>query len=218
MKFKAFLKREAFNWLFIAMPFIYLHLAYDQLPDFRPFQMEKEQLMYQYILFMMGVSILWYIILLVRPSIVPRTAFHEHLKSYHRMRTLMLGFVSLLSMTFISEKIGIPFNWSKIGFILSMVFVAAVGNLYPTIRFNYMIGIKNSWTLSNEMIWKKTHIFAGKVAFWGGLLGALYGILFDVHPVPCMPAIYVGYVFSLLLIPRVYSYWLFLQLHARDHQ
>jgi uncharacterized membrane protein len=218
MKFKAFLKREAVNWLFILMPFIYILLVYDQLPSFRPFHLEKEQHMYQYILFMMGVSIFWYIILLVRPSIVPKTAFHDNLKSYHRMRTLLLGFISLLSMTFISEKIGIPFNWSKIGFILAMVFVAAVGNLYPTIRFNYMIGIKNSWTLSNELIWKKTHSLAGKVAFWGGLIGALYGILFDVNPVPYMPVIYVGYVFALLLIPKVYSYWLFRQLQARDQQ
>ena len=218
MKFKAFLKREAVNWLFILMPLIYILMVYDKLPSFRPFHFEREQIMYQYILFMMGVSILWYIILLVRPSIVPRTAFHENLKSYHRMRTLMLGFISLLSMTFISEKVGISFNWSKISFILAMVFVAAVGNLYPTIRYNYMIGIKNSWTLSNELIWKKTHSFAGKLTFWGGLLGALYGILFNVTRAPYMPVIYVGYVFALMFIPKVYSYWLFRRLHARDQQ
>jgi len=200
------------------MPPIYILLVYDKLPSFRPFHFEREQIMYQYILFMMGVSILWYIILLVRPSIVPRTAFHENLKSYHRMRTLMLGFISLLSMTFISEKVGISFNWSKISFILAMVFVAAVGNLYPTIRYNYMIGIKNSWTLSNEFIWRKTHSFAGKLTFWGGLLGALYGILFNVTRAPYMPVVYVGYVFALMFIPRAYSYWLFRQLHARDQQ
>jgi uncharacterized membrane protein len=216
MKNRAFLKREAVNWLFIVMPFIYILLVYDRLPDFRPFRFEKEQIMYQYILFMMGVGVVWYIILLVRPSVVPRTPFHNHLKSYHRIRTIMLGFISLLSMTFISEKTGIPFNWSKIGIILSMVFIMVIGNLYPTIRYNYMIGIKNSWTRSSDVIWKKTHSFAGKVTFWGGLIGALYGIIFDVNPVPYMPVIYVGYVFILILIPKVYSYLLYRKLHAQD--
>ena len=116
MKFKEFIKREVINWVLILMPFIYIILVYDKLPGFAPFQIDREQAMYQYILFLMGVSIFWYILLLVRPSIVPKTAFHENLNSYHRLRTLMLGFISLLSMTFISEKIGIPFNWSRIGF------------------------------------------------------------------------------------------------------
>ncbi|MEN8201774.1 MAG: SdpI family protein [Bacteroidota bacterium] len=209
MKRKIFLKREAINWIFILMPFVYVLLVYDKLPRFAPFQINSEQRIYQLLLFVMGVAIFWYVFLLVKPSIVPKTAYHENLKSYHRLRTLMLGFLSLLSLTFISEKIGILFNWSKIGFILAMVFIMAIGNLYPTIRFNYFIGIKNSWTRSNELIWKKTHRFAGKVFVWGGLLGALYGILFDVNPVPYMPVIMVGYVYTLVFMPHVFAYWLF---------
>jgi len=166
----------------------------------------------------MGVAIIWYIILLIKPSLVPKTAFHRNLKSYHRIRTLMLGFASFLSMTFISEKIGLLFNWSKIGFILAMVFIVAIGNLYPTIRHNYLIGIKNSWTQSNKIIWKKTHNFAGKVFFWGGMIGALYGILFNVNPVPYMPIILIVYVLILLFVPKVYSYWLFRRIHSHDPQ
>jgi len=217
MRIKEILKREAINWLFILMPFIYIFLVYDKLPRFAPFQLNREQTIYYLILFVMGVAIFWYIILLIRPSLVPKTAFHDNLKSYHRIRTLMLGYTSLLSMTFISQKIGIPFNWSKIGFILAQVFIMAIGNLYPTIRYNYMIGIKNSWTQSSEIIWKKTHSFAGKVFFWGGLIGAGYGILFNVYPVPYMPVIYVGYVFTLAFIPKVYSFWLYRQMHSHNH-
>jgi uncharacterized membrane protein len=117
-------------------------------------------------------------------------------------------------MTFISEKIGIAFNWSKIGFILAMVFMMTVGNIYPTIRFNYFIGIKTSWTLSNEHIWKKTHQFAGKVYFYGGLVGALYGIFFNVNPVPYMPVILVGYVFGLQFITKFYSYLIYRQIQS----
>lgn len=218
MKYKEFLKREAINWLFILMPFIYIFLVYDKLPRFAPFQMNSEQTIYYQIIFVMGLSIIVYFIFLVKPAIVPKTAFHENLKSYHRVRTLMLGFTSLLSLIFISQKIGIPFNWAKIGLILSMVYITVIGNLYPTLKHKYLIGIKNSWTQSSDLIWKKTHSFAGKVFFWGGLIGVLYGILFDVSPVPYMPVIYVGYVFILVFIPKVYSYFLFRKMQSHAHQ
>lgn len=218
MKNKEFLKREAINWLFILMPFIYIFLVHEKLPRFAPFQMNSEQIIYYQIIFVMGVSIFWYVILLVKPAVVPRTSFHENLKSYHRIRTIVLGFTSLLSLIFISQKIGMPFNWSKIAIIMSMVYITVIGNLYPTLKHKYLIGIKNSWTQSNELIWKKTHSFAGKVFFWGGLIGALYGILFDVNPVPYMPVIIVGYVFILVFIPNVYSYWLFRKIHSHAQQ
>ncbi len=214
MKYLKFIKREAINWLLILLPFIYILLVYDRLPRFAPFQADSEQRIYQLLLFTMGFCILTYIVLLVKPSIVPKTAFHDNLKSLHRIRTLMVVFLSFLSLTYISQGIGIPFNWSKTGFIIAMVFMAVFGNLYPTIRYNYIIGIKNPWTQSNEHIWKKTHRFAGKVFFFGGLIGALYGILFDVNPVPYMPVIWVGYTFTLLFIPNLYSYLLYRQFQS----
>ena len=218
MKYEEFLKREAINWLFILMPFIYIMLVYDKLPRFAPLQMNSEQTIYHKIILLMGLSILWYFIFLVKPAIVPKTAFHENLKSYHRIRTLFLGFFSLSSMIFISEKIGIPFNWSKIAFILSMVFITVIGNLYPTLKNKYLIGIKNSWTRSSELIWKKTHSFAGKVFFWGGLIGVLYGVLFDVSlMVSNMTSIYIVYIFILQLTPTVYSYLLFRKIKSHTH-
>jgi uncharacterized membrane protein len=209
MKNAEFLKREAINWIFILLPFIYIFIVHDKLPRFAPFTLNADQGLYQVILFVMGISVFWYLVLLFKPSLVPKTAYNDNLKNFHRIRTIMLGFTSLLSLTFISQKIGIPFNWSKIGFSLGMVYLIAIGNLYPTIRYNYFIGIKNSWTLSNELIWKKTHSFAGKVFFWGGLIGAIYGISFNVNSIKIMPLIYVGYVFVLVSAPKLYSYLLY---------
>ena len=94
--------------------------------------------------------------------------------------------------------------------------MAVFGNLYPNIGYNYIIGIKNPWTQSNEHIWKKTHRFAGKIFFFGGLIGALYGIFFNVNSVPYMPIIYVGYTFTLLFISHLYSYLLYRQLQSQN--
>jgi uncharacterized membrane protein len=216
MKNAEFIKREAINLLFMLLPFVYIFVVYDKLPRFAPFQINHEQTLYQAVLFIMGVALFWYVVFLLKPNMVPKTEFQNNLKNFHRIKTLMLGFTSLLCLTFISQKIGIPFNWSKVGFILGMVYISAIGNLYPTIRHNFIFGIKNSWTQSNDIIWKKTHRFAGKVLFWGGLTGALYGILFDVNPVPFMPVIYVGYIFALGIAPKIYSYLLYKKLQSQN--
>lgn len=99
-----------------------------------------------------------------------------------------------------------------------MMFITVMGNLYPTIKYNYFIGIKNAWTLSNELIWNRIHRFAGKVFFWGGLTGVLYGIFFNVNLVPYMPVVMVGYVFGLVLTPHIYAYILHrkLQFHHEE--
>ena len=215
MKTVSFIKREAINWILILLPIVYLLFVYEKLPRFAPVPLDGEQSIFYVLIFNMGVSFLVYVKLLIKPAIVPKTTFHRNLKSLHRFKTLILSFISLLSLTYISEKIGIPFNWSKIGFIAAMTFITVMGNLYPTIKHNYFIGIKNSWTLSNELIWNKTHRFAGKIFFWGGLTGALYGIFFNVNIVPYMPVVMVVYVFSLVLIPHIYAYILYrkLQFH-----
>jgi uncharacterized membrane protein len=211
MKNLEFIKREAINWIFILLPFIYMFLVHDKLPRFAPFQSQSDQDIFKIVLINMGVVTIWYFVYLIKPSIVPQTPYNENLKSYHRMRTIILGFISLITLAMISQKIGIHFNWVKVGFILSMVYLAAIGNLYPTIRHNFFIGIRNSWTQNNEHVWKKTHSFAGKVYFWGGLAGALYGIIFNVTPVPYWPVIFVSYVFFLLLVPQIYSYLIYRQ-------
>lgn len=161
MKISEFIKKEALNWLFILLSFLYIIIVYDKMPRFTLSQIN----IYYGLLFVMGNFVIWYIITLIKPSTVPKTAYHDHLKSFYRLKTIIFAFLSLLSMTFISEAIRISLNWSKIGFILAGVFMAAIGNFYPTIRYNYFIGIRNSCTRSSELIWNKTHQFAGKIFF-----------------------------------------------------
>jgi len=160
----------------------------------------------------MGIISVWYVILSLRPGMVPLQDGNHQLQSYRRIITLMLAFGSLLSMTFISEKIGIRLNWEKAAYILAFAYIMVIGNLYPTLRHQFLIGIKNPWTLSDDTIWRKTHHFAGKFYFFVGLAGIIYGILFDTNPVPYMPLILVVFVFSLKYVPMAYSYFLYRQI------
>lgn len=206
MKNTSLIIRETFNWLFISLPFIYILVVQEKLPEFEPFSANTDQRTYQLVLFVMGITIFWYVVFLIKPTVIPKMKFSNHFKSFHKMKSLLVIFSSLLCITFISDKAGIAFNWAKIGLILSFAFVMVAGNLYPTLRNKYLIGVKNSWTQNDDQIWRKTHQFAGKVYFYGGIVGVLYGIFFNPTPVPYMPLILVSYMFILYLIPNIYSF------------
>ncbi|GAA5356172.1 SdpI family protein [Streptococcus uberis] len=79
-----------------------------------------------------------------------------------------------------------------------------LGNYLPKIRQNYTVGIKIPWTLNNEMNWNKTHRLAGKIWVTGGILFLLMGMLGITNPIPVF-----GLLIILILIPMVYSYWLY---------
>lgn len=211
MKILEFIKREALNWLLILLPFIYLIIVFDKMP---PFTLSHLNI-YWILFFIMGTGVFWYVKLLVQPYIVPRTSIHDNLKSVYRMKTIMLAYLSTLSLAFISKNAGISFNSDKLLFLVAMAFWIFLGNLYPTIRYNYFIGIRNSWTLSNEAIWKKTHLFAGRFYFWIGLAGAILEILINI-PKQSMSYIILFGILTGFGLVRLYSYLLYRKIQLQN--
>ncbi len=84
-----------------------------------------------------------------------------------------------------------------------------MGNYLPKVKQNSTLGIKISWTLNNEENWNKTHRFAGKVWFVGGLIVLLCIFL----PLTAMAWALVSVTVAMVLIPIVYSYRIY-----RQHQ
>ena len=85
------------------------------------------------------------------------------------------------------------------------VLFMCLGNVMPKLTRNHTLGIKVYWTLGNEENWNKTHRFAGKVWFFGGL-GLLATMLLPKGlAIPVMIVLLVALVAG----PMVYSYWLY---------
>lgn len=59
-----------------------------------------------------------------------------------------------------------------LGIALGLLFVV-LGNYMPKVPQNWFLGIRTPWTISSEVIWKKTHIL-------GGWLFTLAGLLFVI--------------------------------------
>ncbi len=88
--------------------------------------------------------------------------------------------------------------------LLGIMFVF-IGNYLPKIKQNRTLGIKVSWTLSNEENWNKTHRLGGKVWVVGGLV-----MLFSMFlPRAAMMLVAACVIIAVTTIPIMYSYCIY---------
>lgn len=81
--------------------------------------------------------------------------------------------------------------------------VSICGNIMPRVRPNYMIGIRNPWTLHDETIWRKTHRIGGWVWFWGGILLCVMSFW------PIEFLFFNVWIITIIIVPNLYSYLLY---------
>lgn len=82
------------------------------------------------------------------------------------------------------------------------ILFALMGNYMPKIKQNSTLGIKITWTLQNEENWVKTHRFAGKVWFVGGLLMIAATFLPGNWCLYILPVFFI----PMMALPVLYSY------------
>ena len=111
--------------------------------------------------------------------------------------TILLSYLFLLTILYnLGHFTGIN-NW---GIPATGIFFILFGNALNRIRFNYFIGIRTPWTLSNEEVWRRTHRFSGPVFIIAGLLMML-SVAFK-NPFWVILAAFI----TIVLIPTGYSY------------
>lgn len=73
--------------------------------------------------------------------------------------------------------------WAALGHAMNMgratlgglcLLVVLLGNLMGKVRRNFYIGVRTPWTLANERVWNRTHLFAAKTFVAAGLLGMCF--------------------------------------------
>lgn len=107
--------------------------------------------------------------------------------------------VLVISSVFIA--MGYNLNITVIVKALVGIILVIAGNYMPKTKQNYTIGIRTPWTLDNEIIWDKTHRFAGKAFMFAGLLCFL-SINKNLN--------FLTYIlFIILLLPSAYSFYLY---------
>lgn len=129
---------------------------------------------------------------------------------YGMFRWMMSVFMLIIGMFLVMYNLGYHLNVKMFTSPMVGLLFMIMGNFMGKIRFNYTMGIRTPWTLSNETVWHKTHRMAGPVWMVAGVVMILGAFLPGSWSMPLT----LTSVAVVVLIPTVYSYWLHRQLKA----
>lgn len=203
------LKKELPLWIIVAIPFIYLAYVWNDLPEKVPMHWnikgeidrwgERQELL----LIPFVLPLLVYVVFLIVPLIDPKKQLDKMGSKYYNFKFVLTLFVSIIALFVIYTAKTQTFSNPNYIFIFMGFLFAVIGNFFKTIRSNYFIGIRTPWTLENKIVWKDTHLLAGKLWFVGGLLIIFCSLLFDKS---LASTIFITITITIAVIPIVFSY------------
>ena len=198
------IRRELFLIVLTIIPIIYLLINWSSLPDQVPihFDLGGDPNGYGSKLIYIFLPIGVYLLMLVLPYIDPRKSNYEIFGStYFKLRVILSLFFGIIDTIVVYNTLhGID----KMGLLLPIsVFLlfTLLGNYMGNFRPNYFVGIKVPWTLNNDVVWTRTHKMAGKLWFWGGLIG-----IASLFFVKNFALVMVPIIIFIVVVPIVYSY------------
>lgn len=204
----------------VLTPFVYLAVIWSRLPERVPVhwnasgEIDRWGNKLTLIVMLFLLPVLTYVILSAVSKIDPKKRMSLMGGKLYQLKFIMVLFMSLLALFIIystkSQTISSP---SFVFAILGGLFMV-LGNYFKVIKPNYFIGIKTPWTLENDEIWKKTHIFAGKLWFIGGLLIILGSLIFESS---FFVKIFLTIVFCITIVPICYSYLKYKNLKNKEN-
>ncbi len=151
-----------------------------------------------------GMAVVVWLFLLVVPVIDPRRRnYPDFLPFYRSLRLLIVLVIAFMFFWSMWRNLGhSAANPGDMAVVVVGLLFMFIGNSLGRVRFNYFVGVRTAWTLSNEEVWRRTHRFAGPVFMLAGLVPV--ALLF-FWPEGARVALLICIVAAVLLT-TVYSY------------
>lgn len=203
--------REMGLFILHTLPFIYLYLVYDKLPEMVPTHFNMDGVADDFsnrstlIWILLALNGLGYLLFLIIPKIDPKKFATTHEKIYTRIRIGISVLLVSLSGLMVYMANGDPLKGILILAIIFSGLCIFLGNYLQAVKPNYFIGIRTPWTLSSETVWRKSHLVTGRIMFFGGLLSLpiLFFIPLNYSPFPpvivLIAASLIGVVYSFVM-------------------
>ncbi len=151
-----------------------------------------------------GLILIVWLVLSILPAISPKRASLDRSGPAYGMVSLaILLFILMVHGVILATALGIHFELMRVmhgG--LGLLFLI-IGNFLPKMRYNYFMGIRTPWTLSDERVWDKTHRAAGLWFMLGGLAVIVSAF---VAPAPVSLGVMFAGILVPVLVSLVYSY------------
>lgn len=176
------LKSEIPVLIVVMLPFLYLGIIWNALPDTIPTHWDlygkidgyNKKATLLWIPFLL--PLLTYLIFLIAPVIDPKKRLQNMGDKLTKLKFAITFIMSLLALFIIHASKEQKLSPNLIPILIGTLF-AVSGNFFPTLKPNYFIGIRIPWTLNNENNWKLTHRFAGKLWLIGGISIIIYSLI-----------------------------------------
>lgn len=212
------LKKEIPFILIALLPFFYLYYIWNSLPIRVPmhYNMSGEIDRYgdksELILLISILSGVGYFMFLIITKIDPKQKLQSMGRKLESLRLVISLFMTLLALIILNSSIKQQLNPNFLFVIIGFLFMF-LGNYFKTIKPNYFIGIRTPWTLENEIVWKKTHILAGKLWVVGSIM--ILSTYFFATETSVILSLSIVAVIN--IIPVVYSYLEFKKLKLQKN-
>lgn len=200
-------------WLILLAPAVYLAVVWKEIPATVPTHFDLhgnadgyssresfQRIIIAFIIINAGA----YLIVSNIYRIDPKKTASQNKDRMQRMGLYVCAYLSAVCIMVIYASMhNDPSIIMKFVFIAMGLLFALIGSNMYNIKPNYFAGIRLPWTLENEDNWRRTHRFAGKLWFFGGLCIALTAFILTGDPALYASAVIIA---AVVIIPIVYSY------------
>lgn len=170
-------------WIISSLSFIGVCFSYPYLPEQIPIHWDVNWKVddwadknFIFIIGLMPIAIL--LLLEILPKIDPRREnYKKNGKSYDMLQLAFVFLMIILSWATVASALWKNFSINKILPAFMGIIFIVLGNYMPIIKSNYFVGIKNPWTLANDLVWRKTHKAGGYVFAISGIFMVFMSII-----------------------------------------
>jgi uncharacterized membrane protein len=202
--------RKWYPVLVIALAFATSIVAYGHLPDPMPTHWnlhgEVDGYSGRFVgafllpLIMIGIAAL----IPVLPKIDPRgNNYQKFDTAYFTIMNATITLMFVIHLFALAAALGIGISMSRMIPAAIGVLLIVIGNVLPRVRSNWMVGIRNPWTLSSDRVWERTHRVGGYMML---ALGALLVVCGPFAPPKTTFVLILAGVIAVALGITAYSY------------
>lgn len=211
------IRADIISVLFIVTAFVVAAVLYPSLPEQIPThwnaQGEVDGTMQKPggVLIMPAMAVFTYVIMKLIPVISPKGFRTDKFSDVIAvLQVTLVGFMSIVAILVLLEARGLNVRINEMIIAGVGLLFVIIGNYLGKVRKNFFIGIRTPWTLASDEVWNRTHRIGGRLFMLSGVIiwvGALLRLSL---------AWTVALACGLVLIPVVYSYFLYRRIEGFD--
>jgi len=154
-----------------------------------------------------------YVLLWLLPYLDPKRANLVASKQvYSIVIDLVIGLLAVVHAATLLAARDTRLPVDRVVMVAVGVMFVVLGAYMGRVKRNWTMGVRYSWTLSDDTVWAKTNLLGGRLFMAAGVLG----ILGSAAPSPWNIALLMGPALGILPVTYVYSWRLYRRLHPEE--